>query len=252
MKKVLSIAALVQMTFCCYSQIQPSFYLLAPEIEWQTTDLSVTSTDTLNIFASGYITNLVSEQSSIPLNRIYTPAGLGRNAINPDETLLCEDCPVYSLIGKIGEDGDPFYMGVNSLLVPSIDGELYVAINDGSGNFNDNTGCWVITIYNGGIEGNGLVGTDDPTELTKTHKFMMSPNPVSNTSKIEFELYEAQFVKFELFTMDGKQVTSVKNEFYGAGMNEFHFNFENISAGNYLISMILENGKKSSKKIIIN
>jgi hypothetical protein len=80
--------------------------------------------------------------------RLVTPSGIGR--VNFTSTSVpCPDCPVLSLIGKIGQNGIPFYVGDRCVLQASatnISGQLFLRINDGT--LNDNTGSWEVSIAN--------------------------------------------------------------------------------------------------------
>lgn len=52
----------------------------------------------------------------------------------------------WSLIGKIGEDGLPFQLGSASTIHVLGGGPLFLGVNDGPGDYGDNTGSWHATI----------------------------------------------------------------------------------------------------------
>lgn len=51
----------------------------------------------------------------------------------------------FSLIGKIGRDGDAFFIGASLTFTPTTTGTLFLACNDGV-NFQDNDGYWNVTV----------------------------------------------------------------------------------------------------------
>jgi hypothetical protein len=86
----------------------------------------------------------------------------------------------------------------------------------------------------------------------KENELKIFPNPTSNLSQIEFEIGVSQNVTFELHSMDGQKLENVINRFFAAGRNKFEFEFGHLPSGQYLISMKLEDGRKTSRKVIVN
>jgi hypothetical protein len=56
------------------------------------------------------------------------------------------DAPYGALVGKIGEDGEPFFIGSNFPFTPTAGGDLYLAVNDNLGYYDDNSGSYMIFI----------------------------------------------------------------------------------------------------------
>ena len=54
--------------------------------------------------------------------------------------------PYGALVGKIGNDGEPFFIGANFTFTPTVSGELYLAVNDNLGFYEDNSGAYGIFI----------------------------------------------------------------------------------------------------------
>ena len=81
--------------------------------------------------------------------------GTNADGLN-DETPLCFRSPIAmplvttanfsTLIGRIGEDGQPFVIGVDKTLKPTADGNLYLRVNDMAIGLWDNTGQMTVTV----------------------------------------------------------------------------------------------------------
>ena len=56
------------------------------------------------------------------------------------------DAPFGALVGRIGEDGEPFFIGANHTFTPAESGVLYLAVNDYLGYYDDNSGSYWIFI----------------------------------------------------------------------------------------------------------
>jgi len=59
---------------------------------------------------------------------------------------LAPDAPCGALLGKVGEDGEPFLIGEQFEGALQESGELYFAVNDCRGYFLDNTGAFAVTV----------------------------------------------------------------------------------------------------------
>ncbi len=60
------------------------------------------------------------------------------------ESCSMDNAPFGALIGRIGQDGEPFLIGSKYELVSEQGGVLYVAVNDGEGTYDDNAGGFLI------------------------------------------------------------------------------------------------------------
>jgi hypothetical protein len=87
-----------------------------------------------------------------------TPAGDG--PINPTCTAgpseysgswTAPGLPCWSLIGRIG-NGKPFFIGDSRNVVIETSGELYLGVNDETGQFGDNSGSWTVQATRGPSE----------------------------------------------------------------------------------------------------
>jgi hypothetical protein len=65
-----------------------------------------------------------------------------------DARAIAPNLPCYSLLGKIGLSGVPFYIGSSKAFGAPGGGELFLGVNDGY--FPDNSGAWFVTVNQGG------------------------------------------------------------------------------------------------------
>jgi hypothetical protein len=120
--------------------------VLPAQVPWFDSGISVLAGDKVAISASGrvYIGNVAAGQPN--LSNFQTPEG----AINTTAAAQGQNHPFiapalvpWSLIGKIGSTGIPFYVGTNKSFAAPNSGKLYLSVNDNV--FGDNFGCWNIS-----------------------------------------------------------------------------------------------------------
>lgn len=117
--------------------------------------------------------------------REVTPAGLGRVDFTSSQA-PCIGCPVVSLIGKIGSNGTPFYIGSRAVLQSTeiVTGEIYLKVNDAT--LTDNTGAWSVSIKKSCIEvescfSDQLVSTiNEPLNSRENISMSIVPNPITS------------------------------------------------------------------------
>lgn len=104
----------------------------------------------------------------------------------------------------------------------------------GSGTWNLNQGFW--------IPGDTTVSSvnDDPTTAAKgIYNF---PNPVKNSTTIEYNLDNAAYVTLKIYDMAGNEIKVVQDGFQSAGPQKVDWNVKNdsgvdVSAGSYLYEL---------------
>lgn len=106
----------------------------ANNLNWTATGVYLSVDDTLAITATGLIRICCGTS---PL--IITPDGYTPPNVN---SYPAPDLNAYSLIGKIGQDGAPFFVGSNYSGVINTEGELYLIVNDDV--HSDNTGYFTV------------------------------------------------------------------------------------------------------------
>jgi hypothetical protein len=104
----------------------------------------------------------------------------------------------------------------------------------GSGNYDLNQGFW---IPKGKID----VSVNDE-ELTASNKIFNYPNPVKNSTTIEYSLDNAAYVTLRVYDMNGNEIKVVQDGFQSAGTQRVEWNTQNdsginVSAGSYLYEL---------------
>lgn len=100
-----------------------------------------------------------------------------------DSRFVAPGLPCWSLIGRFGLDGAPFFIGSFSLSgdigAPSTPEDLYLGVNDQIGQFGDNSGAWTV---NGKFTIDGVLPTNTPTPTdtaTPTSTPTLTPTPTN-------------------------------------------------------------------------
>jgi hypothetical protein len=117
--------------------------------EWFDTGIFLSAGETITIRASGDI--YVGALPDLRLNH-ETPDGAPIVTTSDPQfplTFLAEGLVPWSLVGRIGTNGQPFQVGSQDIFASRTAGELYLSVNDN--NFADNSGNWEITIIEGNI-----------------------------------------------------------------------------------------------------
>jgi hypothetical protein len=63
---------------------------------------------------------------------------------DPSPPCAMENAPCGALVGKIGEDGEPFFIGSDLTFTAATSGELYLAVNDLLPFYDDNRGNYMV------------------------------------------------------------------------------------------------------------
>lgn len=104
----------------------------------------------------------------------------------------------------------------------------------GSGNWNLNQGFWI-------PDGKLDVGVDDDPAIAAKGIYNF-PNPVSNSTTIEYNLDNAAYVTLKIYDMAGNEIKVVQDGFQSAGPQKVDWNVKNdsgvdVSAGSYLYEL---------------
>jgi hypothetical protein len=127
----------------------PATFRLPAAVEWFDTGIVLSKGETVTIQASGDI--YVGSMPDMKLNH-ETPDGAPIMTTGDPQfsvPFLAEGLVPWSLVGKIGDAGQPFEVGSQDIFASQFAGELYLSVNDN--NFGDNSGNWEITIFEGNI-----------------------------------------------------------------------------------------------------
>jgi hypothetical protein len=121
------------------------WYVLQAYVEWADSGIYLNAGDTITIQAYGEATtaDLIVSPGSIS-----GPDGQDGTCPGPGNMADCalNDAPYGALVGKIGEDGSPFLIGSHLTLEVEFSGDLYLAVNDNLGFYEDNEGEYLIYI----------------------------------------------------------------------------------------------------------
>jgi beta-lactamase regulating signal transducer with metallopeptidase domain len=114
----------------------------APGEEWHATGVTLRSGAKVAFSASG----TVKWDPGLPS---VTPQGAGRTPLGstgrPHE-FLAPSAPCGGLVGRIGEGGEPFFIGESCTMAATNDGDLYLGVNDRVPHFMDNEGEFDVEI----------------------------------------------------------------------------------------------------------
>lgn len=87
---------------------------------------------------------------------------------------------------------------------------------------------------------------------TDFYQFSVSPNPISKTAEIKYEIFEEGNVKIELYDVTGKVVKIIVDENQAKGKHSISFDKSNLSVGNYFFTISNANGTETKKVVIVD
>ncbi|MGB1318672.1 MAG: T9SS type A sorting domain-containing protein [Flavobacteriales bacterium] len=77
------------------------------------------------------------------------------------------------------------------------------------------------------------------------------PNPADRSSTIAFGLENSSSVRFDVYDVLGIKVASVGSQNYPSGANRVNLAVDHLSAGNYFVSMVVDNANLDVKKLSV-
>ena len=77
------------------------------------------------------------------------------------------------------------------------------------------------------------------------------PNPASGSATVSFSLSQTQKVSFKLFDMTGRLVSTLEDEIFEEGENEFLWNASGVNAGIYFLKMNAGSDSETKKISVI-
>ena len=117
----------------------PNFVLPA-DAGWINSGIAVTEGFTIAAYGEAVTTDLDEYPGSFS-----GPDGQEYYCYDSDDyTCALNDAPFGALVGRIGEDGEPFFIGANHTFTPAESGALYLSVNDYLGYYDDNSGSYWI------------------------------------------------------------------------------------------------------------
>ncbi len=112
---------------------------VAADAGWVETGVTVSADQSVNIVSVGVA--LTANRSQF-FGAISGPAGQPYPC-EPDPCAL-NGGPFGALVGKVGPEGEPFYIGASTGFTPQATGMLYLAVNDFLDYYNDNQGGYLV------------------------------------------------------------------------------------------------------------
>lgn len=89
----------------------------------------------------------------------------------------------------------------------------------------------------------------NPSATLSTGSFRVFPNPMDNTSMIEFHLAKSESVQVKIFDSLGQQVSEIANNEFEAGKHQLIFDSKDLPNGIYLCCLKTSAGTKTIKLI---
>lgn len=87
-------------------------------------------------------------------------------------------------------------------------------------------------------------------EQMEANTITVFPNPVNEKTNIKIFLLENSNVELQVTDFAGEIVITEKNKIYSAGIHEISLNFNNLQQGIYFCSLIIDNKKIKTEKLI--
>ena len=111
----------------------------------------------------------------------------------------------------------------------------------------------VHTITGGDSITNPYVGISNFNSLISENYrlFQNYPNPFNPVTIIKYELSKSGLAKIKIFNSIGQEIQILINEKQNTGIYEVKFNGSNLSSGVYFYSLILDNAKMDTKKMLL-
>jgi hypothetical protein len=146
---ILLIAVLMAPTSLVYAapSQQAAHFRLEADAGWAATGFFVEEGQEVTLTAHGRA--LTAPINLFGPGSISGPNGqVGQFAICPNfensPPCAMEDAPFGALVGKIGEDGEPFFVGSDLTFTAATSGQIYLAVNDLLPFYDDNHGNYMV------------------------------------------------------------------------------------------------------------
>ena len=93
----------------------------------------------------------------------------------------------------------------------------------------------------------------EPQGLNQSQKIILGPNypnPFSQSTTIPYNLPASGFTTVEIFSIDGKLMATLTNEFQIMGDHTLHFDAMGLASGTYIIR-VMSDGMSASREIVV-
>ena len=219
--------------------------------QWTNTGIVLSDSQTVSIYAQGYATWSNYGNHQDPTYWI-TPAGMGGTYVGINSNFPCQTCPGFSLIAKIGESGEPKYIGAYGIIGSEIGGTLYLGINDDI--TSDNYGSFIALIFDYPFEPLSV----PPNELPY-NSFKLSqnyPNPFNPSTTIEYSVQATDNIQIKVYNTLGQLVKTLINEIKTPGEYSIVWNGKDdngsvVASGAYFYQIQTKDFVSSKKMILL-
>lgn len=217
--------------------------------QWTSTGVNIGVGDTLTVIVDG----LASPGSNGNANiwGWMGPEGLGDN-IDTVHNHPLKTVASYSVIGRIGSGGNPFYVGRNRSFQTNASGILYLGYNDDD--FADNDGYYIAFIIHKSIYAMGVSSENSliPRNISLQQNY---PNPFNPSTTIEYQLPHRSNVEIKIYNSIGQVVRTLVTEEQQVGNYSIVWDGRNdsgnsVSSGNYFYQ-IKTDGFAQAKKMLL-
>mgnify|MGYP001562262920 CR=1 FL=1 len=120
--KLSSITAIIITVLICSSFLIPEQIPISGKIPWTKTKYTIGIGDKIELITMGDISPIANVKCN--------PDGVPNKADLQTNFGIIKTSNFGCLIGKIGENGSPFYVGTNLTITSESNGDLYLGIND--------------------------------------------------------------------------------------------------------------------------
>ncbi|HMR43670.1 MAG TPA: BACON domain-containing carbohydrate-binding protein, partial [Saprospiraceae bacterium] len=80
------------------------------------------------------------------------------------------------------------------------------------------------------------------SELEAAYKFALFPNPAKEALNLSMDLPNADLVRLEILTLDGKRIALLSDDVLPSGKQNFNYDVSTLASGVYLVKMQVEEG----------
>ncbi len=234
--------------------ITPSYYMMGWKVQivsiessWVVTDVNIEIGDTFNIIATG-IANSGGKNPLTYYSSAYWVGPEGTGYAGSGQPV--EGVPAYSLIGRIGVSGTPFYIGRSISFVANVSGVLYLGYNDVQ--FWDNYGYYIAYVR-GGIITSIKESAENPNRFSLYQNY---PNPFNPSTTIEYQVSKRSNVEVTIYDIDGRLVKTLLNSVQYPGQYSIQWNGQNdngnmVSSGTYFYQISSDDNQLVKKMLLL-
>lgn len=216
---------------------------------WNSTGIQISSSDIFTLIVEGF----ASTGSASNANNWgwMGPEGRGDNVTDPNVPL--RNTAAYSVIGKIGSNGTPFYVGRNRTLKAKVSGELFLGYNDAV--FFDNVGYYVAFVSHKSLVSSKVAdGQGAPNDFSL---FQNYPNPFNPSTHIEYSIPSRGNVLIKIYNSAGQLIRTLVNQEMEAGSHITTWDGKNdggelVASGSYFYQVQVGEFASTKKMILLH